>query len=277
MIYCVWYPSGGFGHFISAILSLHGKNFSRPGIETVNFSATGDSHALPLVAPKYFKDPKNYSVEFDNNLNYSVLIDNGIRNEGKKFTNFFPDATVIKLCYDDLSWPVVSRTMIDKAMKSSIEDELPLSEWGHKDQWAVREKYFLFFRDHTLRHSWKPDSNTKNLFVNDILDYNVLVDQLTKFGIICNNFKPLWDQWHASNYKYFAPMTTCQEIIKNIRNRVQQNLTDITDIWTQSILYFYIWTEFEFEVPHNDYSNCFTNTDEIVTMLDKHGVIIDPH
>ena len=30
MIYCVQYPSGGFGHFINAILTLHGVEFVRP-------------------------------------------------------------------------------------------------------------------------------------------------------------------------------------------------------------------------------------------------------
>ena len=88
MIYCVWYPSGGFGHFINTILNLHGKNFVRP-INKIKFSHTGDLHALELTAPKYHADPENYNFNFDQNLNYSVLIDNGINNEGEQFKTIF--------------------------------------------------------------------------------------------------------------------------------------------------------------------------------------------
>jgi len=50
MIYCVWYPSGGFGHFINGILTLHGKGFKRP-TNKIEFSTTGDSHKfiMPVV------------------------------------------------------------------------------------------------------------------------------------------------------------------------------------------------------------------------------------
>jgi hypothetical protein len=272
MIYCIWYPPGGFGHFINAVLSLHGQQFARPNELTLKFSSAGDSHALPLSAPKYFKDPDTYVFDFDQKLNYSVLIDNGAFNEGKKFLEIFPDSTVIKICYDDIFWPLVSRTMIDKAMESTIENELSPVQWGNHSNWAIREKYFLFFRDHGLRHAWKLDNNTKNLFVNDLLDYDVLNNRFNTFGIQCSNFEPLWTEWYKNNYKYFSPLLTCQQIIKNIKNNVYMNLSSITDIWTQAILYYYIWLEFNFEVPHNDYSNWFTTTNDIVIMLDKHGV-----
>lgn len=144
MIYCIWYPSGGFGHYINAIVSLHGKNFCRPKSNLI-FSDVGDSHHLDLIAPKYFKDPDVYQVNFDSTLNYSVLIDNGINNEGKRFKNFFPEnTTVIKIGYDNWSWPIVARTMIVKALQSSFEAEVNISpeQWNTNDAWALREKYF---------------------------------------------------------------------------------------------------------------------------------------
>jgi hypothetical protein len=42
------------------------------------------------------------------------------------------------------------------------------------------------------------------------------------------------------------------------------DLTHITDIWTQAVVYYYIWLEFGIEVPHNDFANFFTNTDQII-------------
>ena len=85
MIYCIWYPSGGFGHFINAVLSLYGTNFARPRVNTVEFNNDGNSHAVELIAPKYLKNLNNYSFNFLPNYNYSVLIDNGINDEGTKF------------------------------------------------------------------------------------------------------------------------------------------------------------------------------------------------
>jgi hypothetical protein len=271
MIYCIWYPPGGFGHFINAVLSLHGQKFARPSATKLTFSPTGDSHALPLVAPKYFNNPDTYTFNFDPKLNYSVLIDNGF-NEEKKFVETFPNSTIVKICYNDLSWPVVARTMIDKAMASTVENELNTTKWGNCTAWAVREKYFLFFRDHSLRHAWRLDNSTKNLFVNDFLNYKTFANCLDQLGIHCDNFESLWNQWYENNYKYFQPMLVCQEIIKHIKSGTYQDLSGITDIWTQAMLYYHLWLEFNFDVPHNDYSNWFTTTKDIVTMLDKHGV-----
>jgi hypothetical protein len=157
MIYCVWYPSGGFGHFVNAILTLHGQNFVRPK-KSLTFSADGNSHNLDLVVPKYFKDCWPGRIEFVDSKNYCVLIDNGIDNESTQFKSQFPNATVIKICYSAYSWPVVARTMIEKAMSSSIESQLPVdNNWRTDEPWARREKYFLFLRDHAFRCAWKSE------------------------------------------------------------------------------------------------------------------------
>jgi len=274
MIYCIWYPSGGFGHFINSILSLHGKGFARPVTKSFKFSSTGDSHELELVAPKYLHNPLEYKFNFDDQFNYSVLIDNGINNEEKKFIDTFPTATVIKMCYDDLSWPVVSKTMINKVLKSSVEEELGTTEWNGNDDWMLREKYFLFFKDHNLRHAWRPDHNVNNLLVTDLIDYSKLIDQFKNFNIECNDFRPLWNEWYVSNYKYFYPMLTGQQIINDVKNNIHRELTHITDVWTQAVVYYYIWLHWRFEVPHNDFSNWFTNTRDIAIMLDTHGALL---
>jgi hypothetical protein len=70
MIYCVWFPAGGFGHFINAVLTLHGKNFARPDVDHYEFDKLGTSHSLPRVAPTYFYNPETYDYQFDNNKSY---------------------------------------------------------------------------------------------------------------------------------------------------------------------------------------------------------------
>jgi hypothetical protein len=267
MIYCIWYPSGGFGHFVNAVLSLHGENFVRPA-NRLQFSTTGDSHSLELVAPKYFHD-QDYNFEFDADVNYSVLVDNGINNEGTKFLETFPNAKIVKMCYTDTTWPVVAKTMIDKAMKSSIESELPVDEWASDEDWARREKYFLFLRDHELRHRWRNNPTATNIDIEKLLNYKEFKSAISDSGIVLSSFRNAWNNWLAHNFKYFLPVLAAQEIIKQVKKNNSMDLTMITDVWAQAVIYYYIWLEFGKEVPHNDYANFFKNVDEITQWLNR--------
>lgn len=268
MIYCVWYPSGGFGHYINAILSLYGHNFVRPKGKPL-FSDTGNSHALDLVAPMYFHDQSTYSFDFDPKLNYSVIVDNGINNESTRFQQFFPDAKIFKMCYSDLTWPVVANTMFVKALNSSLESELVpnTDSWDSNDAWVQREKYFLFLRDHSLRHAWKPDNSSTAIFLEDLLDYNTLRNKL---NLDLENFEFYWKEWWQANQKYYLPVINAQKIL-------QGQFMPVTDIWTQAVVYYQIWCRYGFEVPHNTYSNWFEDQDHYVKLLKDHGVDIDSY
>jgi hypothetical protein len=274
MIYCVWYPSGGFGHFINAILSLHGKNFVRPKKQLM-FSNNGNSHDLDLVVPKFLHGTWTETFEFADKKNYSVLIDNGINDESEQFKSVFPDASVIKICYTDYTWPIVARTMIDKAMNSSLDDELPVDIWNTLDLWARREKYFLFLRDHSLRFAWKPNSIDFTLKIDNMLEYADLSTALESCGIELDSFDNIWKQWQVVNQKYITPMQDAKIIIDCVKNNISFDLGHIVDVWNQAVIYYYIWLEFGIEVPHNDYANWFANTQDIVIMLNKHGVLVD--
>lgn len=271
MIYCIWYPSGGFGHFLNGIISMHGRSFARPNAQNLEFSSNGNAHALELIAPKYFHDPDSYEFNFDLDQNYSVLIDNGINNEGEKFKSFFPEAKIIKICYSDLSWPIVAHTMITKAEKSSIQQELPVdpNQWPSNQDWAHREKYFLFLRDSSLRNAWKSNISTHNLLVDDLLDYNILKSKIQQIGIELDDFQSVWQQWRHVNRKYIDPVTNAIEIVNNVKQSVSQDLDHINDLWSQSVVYYFIWNEFKKEVPHNDYSEFFRNTQEIQQWLNQ--------
>jgi hypothetical protein len=273
MIYCVWYPSGGFGHFINAILTLYGKNFVRP-VKSLKFSNNGNSHNLDLVVPKYLHDCWPGGIEFCNDKNYCVLIDNGINNETEQFKLTFPNSILVKICYSDRSWPIVARTMIDKAMESSIEEQLPVDNWNTSEPWAQREKYFLFLRDHALRHAWK--SNDDNaLYIEELYnDYDEFFSSLNAVAKI-DHCQDLWVDWRKANAKYFDSITLADRILRDVVTNQATDLSDVKDIWTQSVVYYYIWLRFKVEVPHNDYSNWFTNTKDIVKMLKDHGVTID--
>ena len=220
-----------------------------------------------MVAPKYFQNPKNYNFAFDDQFNYSVLIDNGINDEGKQFLQTFPTAKVIKLCYSDQSWPVVALTMFNKAMKTSVKSELNISEWNTDSNWTHREKYFLFLRDHNLRHQWRHDEQAHNIFIEDLLNYDQFNIKLRSSGIKLDNFKLLWNQWYTINFQYFEPVMIAKKIVNQINNNESFDLSSIKDLWTQAVVYYFLWLEFEKEVPHNDYDDFFKDTDQIKQWL----------
>jgi len=203
-----------------------------------------------------------------------VLIDNGINNESDRFKIVFPDSTVVKICYSDRSWPMVARTMIDKAMNSSIEEQLTVDDWNTDEPWAQREKYFLFLRDHNFRHTWR-SNNTNAIYLEELYnnyeEFFATVNSIAKI----EQCKDLWQEWRAANAGYIDPVCLAENIVNSVKVQWPMDLSDIHDIWTQAIVYYYIWLQFDFEVPHNTYSNWFTNTADIVKMLVDHGVIID--
>lgn len=263
MIYCVWYPSGGFGHYINAVLSLHGKNFMRP-TKQLEFSSRGDSHSVDLVVPVYQFDQWP-GFDFNHNLNYSVLVDNGINSQSEQFRTVFTDSTIIRICYTDESWPVVARAMIEKAMVSSLDNQLP--SFGTAN-WAIREKYFLFLRDHELRSCWRPIKNDLSIHIDSLFNYQKFHQVIESCGIKLDDFESTWQLWRSANSQYIDPVQIAQCIINNIKQQTSQDLTSITDIWTQSVIYYFIWLNFGVEVPHNDYADFFKTTEEICSWLE---------
>jgi hypothetical protein len=266
MIYCVWYPSGGFGHFVNAVLTLHGIGFIRPKNQ-LSFSKNGNSHALDLVVPKYSKDYWPSGIEFLEDKNYCVLVDNGINSETDQFKSNFLNSKIIKICYSDHSWPVVARTMIEKAMNSSIDKQLPTNDWNTSELWAQREKYFLFLRDHNLRHAWRSTDDSA-LYIEKLYEnYDEFFNILNSFAKI-EQCEDLWMQWRKSNAVYIDPVMVAKNIVGDVLAKWSTDLTHIKDVWTQAVVYYYIWLKFGIEVPHNDFADFFSNTKQIIELVE---------
>jgi hypothetical protein len=269
MIYCVWYPSGGFGHFINSILTVYGQDFARPNNAQMNFAQNGNAHAFELVAPKYSFDPKDYAYDFKPQFNYSVLIDNGINDENIKFKTVFPQANVIKMCYTHRSWPVVAKTMISKALGADFSQVLSTDQgrWNSTEVWAVREKYFLYLRDHALRDAWKPQNDTKNICIDNMFNYFTFHHDLSNTGVVMHDFFDLWQQWRKANRNYIDPVENAISVVDKIKRKHHVDLSYIQDVWSQAVLYYFLWLEFGQEVPHNDYADFFNNTKQICDWL----------
>jgi hypothetical protein len=221
------------------------------------------------VAPKYTGATVDYHYNFDSDYNYSVLIDLGINSDSCHFMQAFPESKIIKMCYTDTSWPIVAKTMIDKAMKSTIQIELAIDPvaWNTSNQWAQREKYFLFLRDHSLRWAWKDEPGINCFYIDCLLDYTKLKSAINNAGLQLSEFKDVWSKWYNHNKTYFVPVAKAEQVINKIDCQENIDLTNVTDLWTQAVIYYFIWLKFGKEVPHNDFENFFKDTNQIRTWL----------
>jgi len=270
MIYCIWYPSGGYGHFINYVISYHGKNFCHVPHQ-FTLSADGNSHRMPLILPKYQRlaEDEYHLPEIDPDRNYTLLIDNGINDESMDFAGRFAGSRIIKICYDDYSWPVIAHTHIIKAMKSDLGTEIKPEDhlWPVYQDWVQREKNFLYLRDHALRKKWRHNVQTLTLNLDQLRSYDKLRDSIVSFGIELQDFSAVWMQWWKKNKIYFDPVIQAQRVIASLDQEQTLDLTHITDTWTQSVIYYYIWLYFQREVLHNDFSDFFSDSKQIRTWL----------
>jgi hypothetical protein len=275
-IFCVWYPSGGFGHFIGAVLALHGKDFVRPPNTTYQFSDNGNSHSSDLTAPRFTSGTANYCFDFaKSNKKYVVLVDPGIDNETNGFIERFPNAQVLKVSYSAVTWPIVAYTSIHKAMESSIQAELAVDStlWPINQNWAQREKYFLFLVEHQYRNMWQPSKDCHNLLVDELLDYQTFHNRLCKVGVAPTDFSDLWNTWFELNQVYIAPVLLAQQVVDAVRNRHSMDLSFCQDLWTQAVVNYTIWYQFGLVVPANDFADWFVSSDQIVALLEKNHAL----
>lgn len=277
MIYCIWYPSGGFGHFVNAAISLYGRGFKKPKKNLI-FSSSGESHSLDLIAPKICPGTTKYKFSFDPKYNYTVLVDKGINNESTEFKNNFEHPEIIKICYSDVSWPIIARTLVEKAMQTNFDSvaKKNLSHWNSKEDWAVRENYFLYLRDQDLRFRWRTDADHYCILVEEIIDYQKLATKLKTFGLDIDDFSSIHQQFINSNKSFIDPVVESLRVVDAIKSNCETDLSYFkNNIWAQSIVYYYIQTNFNVEVRHNDYAHWFTSIEDIVTMLNQYGVKFD--
>lgn len=267
-IVCIWYPSGGFGHFLNAMLSLHSTKFFTAQHHH-EFSHDGNSHLFPLVLPKYKKIPPQYDfTALDAQHSYTVLIDNGIDDETTGYRATFPAAArTIKLCYDDRTWPIVACTLIEKAMQSSMAQEISpdQDQWPDHAAWTTREKYFLYLRDHDFRHRWRPSADCHNIDIQSLLQYDTMLDALTEFGVT-DSLHAHWCQWFTVNAKYLYPVLQAEQVLAN--PDVRQDLRDLT-VWQQAVINYFIWLDHGIEIPANDYRDWFCDSRELHDVINS--------
>lgn len=289
-VVAIQYPSGGFGHTIHVILTMFGKNFAGAPRDYA-FGVGGDSHRFPILLPKIYNVAKYKAALFyqalekiDDNKNVTVLIDSGITDDTLDFKRLIPCDFTIRICYDHWTWPLLAKMFYTRCMsavdlkKHTLIDFISPDEmqWAGStsENWAVTEKYFLYLRDHHFRQCWRPADGCVTLPIEKILNYDSLYNTLNHWFEV-SEFEDFYKKWHNVNNEHFSFYFDCLEIMDCIESNKSKDLTGIDDLFARAVVYYYIWIKYNFEIPHNTYSNWFTNTTDIVKMLADHGVIID--
>lgn len=273
-ILAIWYPSGAFGHFINAVISIYGQGFQRPLVTEYQFGSNGHSHDLPTVLPKYLHDPERYDFTFSGPNRCTLLIDNGINNESKVFLSRVPACQVLKISYTDRTWPVIARTLIEKAMVQDLHDQLAVDDhWPELQDWSQREKYYLYLRDHELRSRWRRDAGSLNLSIDDLMSYDLMHRTLQDQQLMVDDFRPMWHKWWAANRRYFFAVEQADAITRSIERAQKIDLLHISSIWDQAVINYFVWLKWSVEVPANDWADWFTDTDQMRIMLQKQGVV----
>lgn len=289
-LYCIQYPSGSFGHFIYLVLSYAGKGFASIDVE-VQFNTaikSGSSHFITSQIQKYY-DTSSYEEYAKNRLiqDYTkvtgsgnltgVIIDSGVNNDSLEFMNYFPGAPLVRVCYDDYSWPLAIRSFFGRCMSEVLAKETHILDfikvdpdrWQSSERWEQREKCFLLLKDNELRKLWKPVNNALNIDITSILDYQSLYNHLSSILSI-NEFKSLHDKFYESNLHHFEWFTYCTRVLDALKTGKVIDLSMFSeDLYSQATINYYIYLVFSFEVPAWDYREWFKSTGEIFQMIDQ--------
>ena len=283
------YPSGGYGYYFTRLINSFVTNVVQTA-DLFEFDQLGTSHLLPLVAGDIHHEQNRnlYSVndcyQHDIDQQKYILIPYcpGIQNDTT--TNLevnFPNAKIVRLCYYDNTWPLIFQNCITKAAAGTLETDVEFDskKFGSQENWARRENFSLLFENHHYRNMWGPHHHARFLNI-DI--FELLINPyscLLKLANFIDGSVHHSDMLLAKHQQFLDanPNTTTHlEILRIVDSlNIKQNLMHIEHLYHQAVINFYIQTKFNFVIPSNDYADWFTNTKEIVTMLQDYGVKFD--
>lgn len=282
-ILVIHYPSGGYGYYIARLVNYFLQG-TVPVEDTWQFDHLGTSHLYrPTITAMKPLDllqgyqPKISSHAYDllKQGNWAVVpCCTGIDNDDiSPVLEFFPNAQVLRVSYDEDSWPLIFYNTIVKAKQGNIDQDVEFDQtrFGSSDDWARRENYTTMMHSHPLRKNWKTQKEfcevTVDRVINDPLELLTTAAHLTGLTIKST------DQIETLHQKFLQSNTQIKTYhqIKHAVNSLHDHLplNDITELYWQAYCYYQIERIFGIQIPYNSHSQWFTNTKDIATMLDN--------
>ena len=277
----IQYPPGGFGFYIARLINSFVTNVVRTA-DQFEFDKVGSSHLLPLVAGDieyqrnrdlYDPDPQYWPAIQDGQF---VVIPHcpGMADDSlHRVLDTFPNAAILRVVYHDSAWPLVFQNCIIKAKLGSLAQDVAFASttYGSSDAWAVRENYTLVLQGHDFRNIWKPIDHHR---VHNLDVYQLLTDPVCALTTIAKvvvgevyGLETL-PQRHQQFLTLNQNTTDHLEIYRTATTLPRAcDLGHIQDLYQQAVFNFYVQSTYDIEIPVNDYSDWFINTDQVLSLL----------
>lgn len=273
----IHYPSGGFGHFMNALLSLCTDEFyvADSGID---FSNSGDSHSFLLSAVKWARTNPDYKfTPFDwaqgLNRRHIVLVDLGIVNDShttvrKKFKQNY----IVRMCIDQPARSIVYQTCLYKAQKKEFEFEYD-ADWQRREEFTKQYQYCDESQDYFL-NNFQPvdDQNVVNVLISWLFtDFDLVLSTLEvglDVEIRRDQARELHRQFLLVNGRYATGLFWANRILASLDDGSNLDLSDCNTLHDQGYINYLLAKRYQIpEIPAYDYRDWFANTAQISTFI----------
>lgn len=277
-IVLISYPSGGFGNFIYYVLSEFADQTYKIDNSNFEFSHDGNSHSTRKYVPVWYKDPENYKLpdEFTTDKTVLILCDNGIKNDSySKIRTVFKNCKILRFCISESVKPIIYKTCIIKAKRSTLIDENAesLVQWEDSNEdYAIRENYTLLY--HNWPFNWQED-NSQNIINVDLKDlifdtFETLIKIIHSINaqpIETEKLKQVCERWADANSDFFQISLIKDQLDIALDNNITYNLTDITDLHDQGYINYFLEKKYKITIPVYNYKHWFQTSDDIKEMI----------
>lgn len=290
----IQYPSGGYGFYLTRLI-----NRCISGVVKVqdnfNFDKIGTSHSLPLVyGHVHFNRDRHFDIQSANLIYHDSILQGhyvlvpycpGINDDMISRTlDFYPKCRIVRLCYDDRTWPLVFYNAITKALNKDINSEVffDRDRFGSDSDWAKRENFTLLFKSHALRHQWKPvaDRRVCNIDIFSLLvDTKKTIETITEF--IGQPADAINTPDVLAKHQCFLvanPAATLHlKILKLLDNlTADQDLEWIKELFWQAVVNFYIEEQYDIAIKVNEHPDWFRTTGDLINCVASERQKIHP-
>lgn len=284
----IHYPSGGYGFYLTRLINRYVSGIVKVH-DSFDFDHLGTSHSLPLVyGDVHFNQNRILHIDqadpiYHNDISQGLytLIPYcpGINDDKIQDTlNYYPDCKVVRLCYDDRTWPLVFYNAIVKAKQDNINRDVffDREKFGSDADWAKRENFSLLCKHHSLRSQWKmvTDYRILNIDIFALLtNPGRVISDIAQFVYGKITYDDLDLKCKHQAFLAANPATAMHLEILQISNELGtfRDLGWIKELFWQAVTNFYVEEKYNITIKVNDHPDWFTNTKNIVELIPSFG------
>ena len=269
MLVCVDYPSGGFGHFIAALLSRSFDSVFDRGGEFL-LDSKGTSHQYPLHYSKWrHRDPSfELQPKFDFGDKHSVLlVDSGFDNSSDVIFSKIEAPFIIRLCIDDRAKSIVHQTCKIKAENSLFN--LNGNDWEERELFTLTYHHIDNNHDYYL-NTFSPGSDFFEINISDLFfNFESVKHRLAEvFGQPNNNIDLMHQQMVQSNIDFIK----AEKLVNSFEQSKPINWNEYS-IHEQGFFNYWIEKTHNIEIPVFDYKDWFSSYEDVHELLTKYNTL----